>query len=114
MGSTSLLSQPQLSGCFGRRGDPTGASYSCFCSARVQLRKSISVRSSLTVISKSAKKSRFLCFAIEDEGAGPALEERPRKFLIKLKFCQVEYMTVQKLKFGMVFDLSGPIGLAIL
>jgi sec-independent protein translocase protein TatC len=78
MGSTSLLSQPQLSSCFGRRGDPAGASLRCFCSGRVQLRKATSFPTSLTVISKSTKKSRFLRFAIEDEGAGPAaLEERP-------------------------------------
>ncbi|KAF3339772.1 sec-independent protein translocase protein TATC [Carex littledalei] len=77
MGSTSLLSQPQLSSCFGRRGDSVGASRRCFCSARAQLRKAASVPASLSVVSKSTKKSRFLCFAIEDEGAGPALEERP-------------------------------------
>lgn len=77
MVSTALLSQPQLSSCFGRRGDPAGASRRCFCSDRVQFRKTSSVPSSLAVLSKSSKKSRFLCFAIEDEGVGPALEERP-------------------------------------
>ncbi|KAJ4771156.1 Sec-independent protein translocase protein TatC [Rhynchospora pubera] len=77
MGSTSLLSQPQLSSSFVRRGDSTRPSRRCFCSARTQLRNTTCVPSSLTVLSKSAEKSRFLCFAIEDEGAGPALEERP-------------------------------------
>ncbi|KAJ3685205.1 hypothetical protein LUZ61_014369 [Rhynchospora tenuis] len=77
MGSTSLLSQPQLSSSFVRRGDSTRASRRCFCSARTQLRNTTFVSAPLTVLSKSDKKSRFLCFAIEDEGAGPALEERP-------------------------------------
>ncbi|KAJ1689856.1 hypothetical protein LUZ63_014011 [Rhynchospora breviuscula] len=77
MGSTSLLSQPQLSSSFVRRGDSARASRRCFCSARTQLRNTACVPSSLTALSKSAEKSRFLCFAIEDEGVGPALEERP-------------------------------------
>lgn len=98
MGSTSLLSQPQLSSCFGRRGDSVGASRRCFCSARAQLRKAASVPVSLTVVSKSAKKSRFLCFAIEDEGAGSALEERPRKFLVNFDV------------WNGFWDVSGPSG----